>query len=168
MNCVFDSISYRLQSAALFALLRRDERDKRFIYSLRRHQFDCQLHNACARTIQVAWRRYHAVEPGASPYRKGKSESVVFEAAYGCLTLHYYPVTPVCDSLYLCTSIQRELRKKSIGDYVSPEIGMLQCRDIWLSSLRQEQKSTLDRLRNVERRLDSLVAAATAAVNKPQ
>ncbi|KAE9026117.1 hypothetical protein PF005_g3431 [Phytophthora fragariae] len=131
-------------SAALFALLRLDERDKRFIYSLRRHQYESELQNACASTIQVAWRRFYAFKPGTSSYRKA------------------------CNSLYLSTSIQRELRKKSIGDYVSPEMGMQQSQEIWLSSLRQEQKSTLNRLRKVESCLDSLVAAATAAVTKPQ
>ncbi|KAL4137073.1 hypothetical protein PRIC2_000634 [Phytophthora ramorum] len=82
-------------SAALFALLRLDERDKHFIYLLRLQHYESELKHTCARTIQAAWTRFHAFKPGTRAYRK------------------------LCDSLYKRTSIQRELRKKSVGVYVS-------------------------------------------------
>ncbi|KAG7391320.1 potassium intermediate small conductance calcium-activated channel, sub N, member [Phytophthora pseudosyringae] len=65
-------------SAALFALLRLDDRDKRFIHSLRLQQYDCELNQACASTIQTAWRRFHEFKPGTHPYRKRKENSVLF------------------------------------------------------------------------------------------
>ncbi|KAG3198169.1 hypothetical protein PC128_g6210 [Phytophthora cactorum] len=132
-------------SAGLFALLRLDDRDKRFIHSLRLQQYDFELKQACARTIQTAWRRFYNFKPGTRPYRK------------------------LYDNLYRYTSIQRELRKKSVGDYVSVKTEMHQCQEKWLSALHQEQKSTLSRLQKIEIRLDSLVMAASYnAVSKPQ
>jgi hypothetical protein len=61
-----------LQSAALFALLRLDERDKRFIHSLRLQLYSSELKHACARTIQVAWRRFQAFKSGTRSSRKRK------------------------------------------------------------------------------------------------
>ncbi|ETI49553.1 hypothetical protein F441_06623, partial [Phytophthora nicotianae CJ01A1] len=131
-------------SAALFALLRLDDRDKRFIHSLRLQQYESELKQTCARTIQTTWRRFHDFKPGSRPYRK------------------------LNDNLHRYTSIQRELRKKSVGEYVSVQTEMHQCQDKWLSALHQEQEFTMSRLQKIETRLDSLVKAATNVVNKPQ
>ncbi|KAF4137898.1 Ion channel [Phytophthora infestans] len=127
-------------SAALFASLRLDDRDKRFIHSLRLQQYDYELKQACARTIQTSWRRFHDFKPGTRPYRK------------------------LYDKLYRFTSIQLELRKKSVADYVCIKTEMQHCQEKWLSALHQEQASTLNRLQKIETRLDFLVEA----LSKPQ
>eukprot|EP00644_Phytophthora_capsici_P004249 jgi/Phyca11/110085/e_gw1.17.260.1 len=131
-------------SAALFALLRLNDRDKRFIWSLRFHQHEFELKQACARSIQTAWRRFNHAKPGSHPHRK------------------------LCDRLFRYTAIQRELRKKLVGDYVSMRTEMNQCQQKWLSALRHEHTTTLDRLEKIETRLDSLVEAATISMNKLQ
>ncbi|KAK1939288.1 Small conductance calcium-activated potassium channel protein [Phytophthora citrophthora] len=129
-------------SAALFALLRLDDRDKRFIHSLRFHQHEFELKQACARSIQIAWRRFSEMKPGSRSHQR------------------------LCDRLFRYTAIQRELRKKVVGDYVSVRTEMNQCQQKWLSALRYEQTTTLDRLQRIETRLDSLVEAATISMNK--
>ncbi|KAF1324637.1 Voltage-gated ion channel, partial [Globisporangium splendens] len=133
-------------SAAIFGFLGLNERDRRFIHLLRRQEYNRHLKQASARTIQAVWHRYVFRKHGlhASDPKKYKQ---------------------LLDKLNRCTSKQRSLRKQNIGAYDSASTEVQRCQDQLLLSFRQEHATTMQRLRMVEKRLDTLLVAATDAVS---
>ncbi|GAB9470602.1 Voltage-gated ion channel [Globisporangium polare] len=132
-------------SAAIFGFLGLDERDRRFVHLLRRQEYNKSLKQACARSIQAAWRRCHA-----SLHNLQTSNPRRFEK--------------ISDSLCKRASEQRAIRKQQTGDYTSAFTEMHHCQDQLLLALRKDHASTMKRLTVMEKRLDTLLAtAATAA-----
>lgn len=69
------------------------------------------------------------------------------------------------DKLFQRTSEQRAIRKQEVGDYSSASTELRHLQDQLLCALRNDHSAAMERLAGVEKRLDVLLASASAALS---
>ncbi|DBA03488.1 TPA: hypothetical protein N0F65_002896 [Lagenidium giganteum] len=135
---------FSVWNATISNFLGLEEKDWRFLHLLRHQRHQQTVKHASARSIQVAWKLYHAKQTGLDKARPRKFKQ-----------LH--------QALFKRTSEQRILRRHSVGEYSSLFTEAHSCQDQLMVHLRQSHQMSIKRLVDMEKRLDQLLSQLSAA-----